>query len=441
MNHSLRKLIHKILIESEETFSFNDISNSTLEFGDNFDKFKRRLNPADEPDKSRGGIKNSDMLKSEPSSSYEKKPVSPISPPKSSPPKSSPPKSLDDKTPVMSNPIMSREKKILSVAEEVATKFDLVDIEFLSKSTRPEGASTFYAYSDDHGDIILKLQPIEETNIYDALQKKSINFPKNVMKHFPTIYDVSTLEKLGIDPPHIGSIKKDLGVILMEPLSPLPGNFYDLLSLSGDRATIDKRALYLFSNKESYLKFVDHFLERPQVEFFLDKIERDPLTISRKFEPGPSQNKMPREERADLLKRMLISLFYNRSLRNGLDNRIVDGKSAMMVIKNESIKLIDNWAKSSGILPTITSGLKSAFLMDFENVLHHINFRPIPRDPKNPGTEGPLGKLKGFESFNRAIDYLLDHGIVPGDLHANNLMIRSSTGDIIFSDLGHFKLK
>jgi phosphoserine phosphatase len=51
------------------------------------------------------------------------------------------------------------------------------------------------------------------------------------------------------------------------------------------------------------------------------------------------------------------------------------------------------------------------------------------------------GSFKGFESFNRAIDYLLDQGIVPGDLHANNLMIRSSTGDIVFSDLGHFELK
>jgi len=79
--------------------------------------------------------------------------------------------------------------------------------------------------------------------------------------------------------------------------------------------------------------------------------------------------------------------------------------------------------------------------MEFGNVLHHINFRPIPRDPKKTGTEGPLGQLKGFESFNRAIDYLLDQGIVPGDLHANNLMIRSSTGDIVFSDLGHFELK
>lgn len=434
MDHSLRKLIRKILIESDKTLDFDDRSNSTFEFGDNFDKVKKRLNPTDEPDKSRGGVKNSDVMKPEPSSSYEKKLAS-------SPAKPLPPKPFDDKTPVISKTIMSREKKILSIAEEVATKFDLVDIEFLSKSTRPEGASTFYAYSDDHGDIILKLQPLEETDIYDALKKKSINFPKNVMKHFPTIYDVTNLEALEIDPPHIGSIKKNLGVILMEPLSPLPGNFYDLLSLSGENAAIDKRAHYLFSNKQSYLKFVDYFLNSPQVKLSLDKIERDPLTLTSKSEPGPSQNKMPREERADLLKRMLISLFYNKNLRNGLDNRVADGKSAIIVIKNESIKLIDNWARSAGIAPTITSGLKTAFVMEFGNVLHHINFRPIPRDPKKTGTEGPLGQLKGFESFNRAIDYLLDQGIVPGDLHANNLMIRSSTGDIVFSDLGHFELK
>jgi hypothetical protein len=446
MRNTLKKLIQKLITESDETFDFSDDpkeksnnSDNTFNFGDDPNRIKKRLGPSDDPSKSRGKAALSD--KSSPAAATgdfitpNKKPPAPPKPPAPRP------GAPNTKTPPMVRRFVSREEQLLKAANEVAEKYDLHHVEFLSKSSRPEGASAFSVYSDEFGGIILKLQPVEETDIYNELKNKSFNFPDEVMKHFPKIYEVSTLEKLGIDAPHIGGIKTNMGVILMEPLEHLPGNIWDLLSMSHEDSAVDKRALFLVANKDVYSQFINQFLNDPEVLKEFDKIEEHPLTKQRKSKTGPSHYKMSREEKIDLLKRMLLSLSVSKSFRDSVDERHKTGKSITMIIRNEIRRIFDNWVKSTGLISMLTSSLKMHFEHHMNLTLSSLSHRAIPRDPKNKKSEGPLGKLKGFESFNRAIDYLLDQGISPGDLHANNLMIRHSTGDIVFSDLGHFKLR
>ena len=44
-----------------------------------------------------------------------------------------------------------------------------------------------------------------------------------------------------------------------------------------------------------------------------------------------------------------------------------------------------------------------------------------------------------LNDFKKAIKYMMNHGIFVSDLHANNLMIRPMTGEIVIADLGHFE--
>ena len=310
-----------------------------------------------------------------------------------------------------------RGKKIESIAKEIVKRlgFDS-QVKFINKSTRNRGAYAFSVFDNNMKEIILKVQPLEEVDPYKNLMKVAQKMPKEISAHFPKVYKAESLSSLKIENPVLINHRlEDLGYILMEKLDELSGNMFDIVS--GQKT--NQKIKSLISDRSSFSSFIDEILR---------KNEKSIIKIIQN-----SSGKEKEEVKMTRLRNFMISAMYDKELRDKLDefNSVSTDDVYKAIVKRvEAWITIAQPENANRALSNIGSIVKTEMMSAYK--------RPIPKEINDD--PGPTKKLKGLDKINDVIKKLSNYGIVPSDVHANNIMIRPDTGEIVFSDIGHFQL-
>ena len=327
-----------------------------------------------------------------------------------------------DKTPKVAvnfaTPGERRLQAIEDLAKQVVSRLHLDSrVKFVNKSSRSTGAIAFSVFDNNLKEIILKIQPIDEIGPYKKSMQAVKKMPKNIAVHFPQIYKVGSLSDLKIENPVIiNATWENLGFILMEKLDELPGNMFDIIKGQKD----DQKLKSLISDRNSFTEFIEDILDGNE-----KSIARIISTSSGKESP---------EIKMKMLKNYMILAMYDKNLRSALEtNGFVTENEIYAAVVAQAAKWVERIEAENPkrALSSISSMIKM--------MISFVNKRPIPKEVGD--SSGPTRKLKGIDRVNDALDNLSKYGIIPSDLHANNIMIRPETGEIVFSDIGHFHFK
>ena len=291
-----------------------------------------------------------------------------------------------------------RSDEIRQIADLVSRRLGFVNLRFLAKSKRPNGAHA-YAVTDENGqNLVLKIQPVEELGGYEKAQRSYDQLPPGVRKHLPVIKSIMTLEDLGI------RHDERLGIIVMEELERVPGRIYDMLkdqpSKSADVLSV------LLSDRERFNRFIDRAIDK-QDKKLLSKISDDDIIDLK-------------------LRLQKISKIQN----------LEDEFSPGIAIMQAAGETVSDWGKEKDIdrrqiLPMLVNGIKNS-------INSEISKRPIRVNPVKDKISGIMVDQPGIRDLDSAIRAMISMGLTPNDLHQDNIMIRPETGELVISDLGFF---
>ena len=328
----------------------------------------------------------------------------------------------DDKTPKVAvnfaTPGEKRLRVIEDLAKQIVNRLQLDSrVKFVNKSLRSTGAIAFSVFDDDLKEIILKIQPIDEIDPYKKSMRIVKKMPGDIAVHFPQIYKVGSLSDLKIENPVlINGTWENLGFILMEKLDELPGNMFDIIKGQRDGQKLKS----LISDRNSFTEFIEDVLDGNE-----KSIERIISTSSGKESP---------EIKMKMLKNYMILAMYDKALRAALET---DGFVTEDKIYAAIVGQVTKWIER--VMPENPKRALSSISSMVKMMISFANKRPIPKEVGD--SSGPTRKLKGIDKVNDVLDKLSKYKIIPSDLHANNIMIRAETGEIVFSDIGHFHFK
>jgi len=315
------------------------------------------------------------------------------------------------------DPQAIRRSKMDSLAAEVASKLDLADVRYLSKSKRLYGAYTFSAVDHRNENVILKIQPENELAGYVRAQQIISRLPDRVARHLPMIYKVRTLEEIGVKPPtdEFGT-SENLGVIVMERLEELPGNMFDLIT---QPATKSMRSLEsLVRDRQAFNDMIDEAMKKS--ERSIDSAIKN------------SARKVDHDEEVERLRRMLRSASYSPEVTDDSGGMMISAIDGLSSVIWEKVNL---WCRNLGI--TKPGSIQSLTQMLMSSMSTLLGRRAVPKEPTRD-VAGPLGRTKGIRELVKALDDLKSMNIKPSDVHGNNIMIRPETGELVLADLGHF---
>lgn len=302
-----------------------------------------------------------------------------------------------------------RKEKIDKIAKDVASVLNLVDIRFLARSPRLQGAYTYSAVDSKYRNVILKIQSTDEIGGYSNVQQIRSEVSPATRNHLPIIFIVKTLKSLGIDD------NDSLCAIVMERLEELPGNMFELISASPVRSKISFNAL--IRDRKAFTMIIDNIIELTRKSII------DVLKVV--------QRKIDIDVEISRLRNMLISA--SLSIVEPSDSKA--SSSIIQALMSQINNKIDLWCTGLGIRDSLE---KDILKSEYEKLLKFkLSSRAVPKEPliQNPGA---LGNISGIKELISAIDELKSMNIKPQDLHGNNIMLRPETGELVIADLGHF---
>ena len=324
-------------------------------------------------------------------------------------------------------------KQVNRVAQKVAKALGMMEVQYLAKSKREYGAIAYKAISPNYMNVVIKIAPEHELQGYYKIEEIKQSMPEEVAKHLPLIYKLTNMKKLGVEWPkeQPNEPERNLGVIVMEELETLPGPIFDLIK---SPPAADDFVLEVFLNDDILFNgFIEKYLVTQQVNNMIEKFlnEAKPDYDLSDIESVKSALK----ERLFLLRnfkypRFEPSMFRRADLKK--QGQRVD------ILKPQIKRLVQQALKrfNPGIelISDHVTELANEFGADLMS-----QARAIPTEPSQGGQFGIMSDAGMLNDFKKAVKYMMNHGIFVSDLHANNLMIRPTTGEIVIADLGHFE--
>ena len=309
----------------------------------------------------------------------------------------------------------------------------MMEVQYLAKSKRDYGAFAYKGISPNYMNVIIKIAPEHELQGYHKIEEMKQTMPESVAKHLPHIYKLTNMKKLGVEWPkeQPNEPERNLGVIVMEILETLPGPIFDLIK---SPPAADDFVLETFLNEVILFNdFIEKYLISSQTQQSVESFLNDSKP---NYDAGDVEAvKTALKERLMLLRNFKYPRFVPSIVSR------VDFKKPTQRIKllNPQIKKLVHQAllRFAPDLEQI-SDVVTALADDFSDELVN-NTRAIPTEPSQGGKFGVMSDSKLLADFKRAIKYMVQHGIFVSDLHANNLMVRPETMDIVIADLGHFE--
>lgn len=328
------------------------------------------------------------------------------------------------------DPKIKRDKLVEELAKQIVKKLGLDSrVKFVNKSSRINGAIAFSVFDKNNKEIILKIQPLNEIDPYVDIMKlkNSGKIPADVLIHLPKIFDARPLSDIGLKSEfYNGSFWEQFGFILTEKLQELPGNLFDLVSVK----SVMQKYQAMISDRDVFSKLVAKELKEDK---YLTKfIESFQTKETNEVKMKRLHNEIVRAViYNDDLKKQISKIATDPKLDNV--DRTVESENVLMDAIMRGVRLwIDSTKAPEQEALSIMSYIAETIIIDMHK-------KAIPRQPSDK--ESATGDLAGFQKINKALKKLEPLGIHFDDLHAGNIMIRPSTGDLVISDIGHFNFK
>lgn len=336
-------------------------------------------------------------------------------------------------SPLEAKPRDSYRNQVDRVAQKVAKALGMMEVQYLARSKRDLGAIAYKAISPNYMNVIIKIAPEHELTGYRKIEEIKQTLPESVAKHLPHVYKLTNLKKLGIEWPKESYFDEDrnLGVIVMEALETLPGPIFDLIK---NPPAANDFVLETFLNDEILFNdFIEKYLVSPEVHQTVEKLLND-------VKPGYDLGDIEAVKTAIKERLMLLRNFKYPRFIPSLLNRVDFKKPTNRVntLKPQIERLIHQALQRFAPNIELISDPVVELGQEFSDSLLH-NTRAIPTEPSQGGKFGVMSDSKLLADFKRAVKYMTDHGVFVSDLHANNLMLRPETMDIVIADLGHFE--
>lgn len=327
----------------------------------------------------------------------------------------------NEKTPVISpikrqNPFDARKEKMDMIASLAGKRLGMVDIRFLSRSTRLFGAYTYAAVDRNNENVVIKVQPANELDGYRRARQIISRLPADIAIHLPTIYKVAMLEDiLHTIPDELESDVSDLGIIVMERLEELPGNMFDMIT-SAPKSS-DQSLQSLLNDREAFAAVINDVIAK-KISMITSVINR--YSLRKDIDVGSA---------IDRLRTQIGRSAFTAGSKN------IEKSSPFNAFISQVMTEIDLWCFGVGISDKNARNNISSQLSDA--IASALTKRAVPKEPKVEKA-GPLSRSKGIKELIAAINKLIEMDIEPSDLHGNNIMIRPGSGELVLADLGHF---
>jgi hypothetical protein len=302
------------------------------------------------------------------------------------------------------------DKWMMTVAHDVAEILGLHTPAFLGSSARSRFGRGAYAFSvsNDAGEsLILKIGLSGEISPYQKAMRLFGDDPPSVI---PKIYAAGYFDDIGYKPPV--DLANSFGYIVMEELEPMPGNMAGFLQELGGG---EESFRILKDDKNELRRLINSSVERIRPSLFVklnspllsdDEVTSkvDQISSDYKEELWNKSNEWVGSKNRDEFMNLIYHDFYH-VLLSVLHSEISKGDINTIGVNNLSERAAAGFLGSVNVAP-----VESSYVLNT-----------------------PLGN-----HFRMAVRELEDLGIDPADLHADNIMMRPGTGEIVISDLGHF---
>jgi hypothetical protein len=297
---------------------------------------------------------------------------------------------------------------MLTVAAEVSEILGVHTPAFLGSSGRNlygRGAYAFSVSNDEGKSRVLKIGLAGELEPYKKIKERFGDKPPSIL---PVIYQAASFDEIGYEPPPSG-LRNSFGVILMEELVPMPPNMAEFLQNRG-------------GEEESFRILKDSGSEL--VEIINSSAEKNRSFLEFQLRKMKLSDKEAEDKAGELLMTFKEEVFFGLKKATNLVSGGLNpgGKDLYTIIREISTPIFGGHLKKQ-IVEEVADGFTRILLMKLSDA---------PADSEyNLNTA--LGK-----HFRKSIRELEDLGIDPRDLHADNIMLRPETYEIVISDLGHF---
>lgn len=292
------------------------------------------------------------------------------------------------------------------VAHDLSEILGLHAPAFLGSSVRDKfgrGAYAFSASNDAGESVVLKIILTGDVRAYQKIINLFGDDPPSIV---PRIYKAGYFNDIGYEPPV--KLANDFGYVVMEELEPMPANMAKFLQEPGSGPESFR---FLKESPNEMRRIINLSVER--IRITLTNHLSAPLLLE-----GDIDSKV--NNYLSLYKETL----WNRSGNwMGLDN----------MERFSDIIYHDFFLELSDILK---DKIDDTIIKDMSNrvAAGFLNFVNSPPVEPSYSLDTPLGN-----NFRSAIKDLEEFGINPMDLHADNIMLRPGTGEIVISDLGQFE--
>lgn len=299
---------------------------------------------------------------------------------------------------------------MLTVAAEVSEILGVHTPAFLGSSGRNlygRGAYAFSVSNDEGKSRVLKIGLAGELEPYKKIKERFGDNPPSIL---PVIYLAASFDEIGYEPPPSG-LRNSFGVILMEELVPMPPNMAEFLQNRG-------------GEEESFRILKDSGSEL--VEIINSSAEKSKSFLEFQLRKMKLSDKEAEDKAGELLMTFKEEVFFGLKKVTNLVTGGLNpgGKDLYTIIREIST-------------PIFGSHLKGQTVEEVADGFTRILLLKVVDAPADSGytLNTALGK-----HFRKALRELEDLGIDPRDLHADNIMLRPETYEIVISDLGHFHI-
>ena len=369
-----------------------------------------------------------------------------------------------DTTHYSSGNIENTNKWMSHVAKEIADILHLSAPAFIGASGRKVMAAGAYAWSVSlpNGDsAVLKICRKEELMPY----KRLVSSGKNISL-LPKVYLAKTFEEFdkiipgGYKPP---PFSEDYAVVLMEELIPAPKDIIDLISDN----PIEINSMRIFaSDRENILRLADMLYDKDFKTFFEYNYKPQQYNFSESNKENFEKFKKSEEEYKNIMSNISVNIkeLYYFMLKNFIDDIIKESsdkniKTLYNFNQNKFIEIATNfYTKNKDKLKNIFKDLflfssltyKNKETLDetvdlfikesSQNLLSILNndFFDEAGSFFHKASKGSELVSSQKNRFEKEMKKIISMGLVPSDLHDDNIMMRPDTMEIVISDIGHF---
>ena len=297
---------------------------------------------------------------------------------------------------------------MLTVAAEVSKILGVHTPAFLGSSGRNlygRGAYAFSVSNDEGKSRVLKIGLAGELEPYKKIKERFGDKPPSIL---PVIYLAASFDEIGYEPPPSG-LRNSFGVILMEELVPMPPNMAEFLQNRGG----EEESFRILKDSGSELVEIINSSAEKNKSFLEFQLRREKLS-----------DKEAEDKAGELSMTFKEEVFFGLKKATNLVSGGLNpgGKDLYTIIREISTSVFGSHLKKQ-IVEEVADGFARILLMKLSEA---------PAD-SGYNLNTALGK-----HFRKSIRELEDLGIDPRDLHADNIMLRPETYEIVISDLGHF---